>query len=151
MAITNMKPHHRVILGRNITLTAGAFYALSRAISYATMDPDRMTEAQLIITAEGRALGAWAVVWFIAAVMCVADMINRHTRYGLSVIVGIAFTWAAFHLGIWAWGGFSDFNLVAIALGWFAPAGMVFGLLLKVTALQDMLRCPHSKGVADGD
>jgi hypothetical protein len=116
------------------------------------MNPERMTEAQTIITAGGKALGAWALVWFVAAVLCVADMINRHTRYGLSVIVGVAFAWGTFHLGVWAFGTvFSDFSLVATAFGWFAPAFMIFGLLLKVTALQDMLRCPGTKAARDGD
>lgn len=149
---SHLKPHARVVMGRNVTLTAGAFYALTRAISYGTLNPDQLTEAQTIITADGRALGAWAAVWFIAAILCVADMINRHTRYGLSVIVGVAFTWGTFHLGVWAFGtGFTDFSLVSVAFGWFAPALMIFGLLLKVTALQDMLRCPGSKAAKDGD
>lgn len=149
---SHLKPHQRVVLGRNVTLTAGAFYALTRAISYGTLDPSRLTDAQTIITADGKALGAWAMVWFIAAVLCVADMINRHTRYGLSVIVGVAFAWGTFHLGVWAFGtSFTDYSLVSTAFGWFAPACMIFGLLLKVTALQDMLRCPNSKAARRGD
>lgn len=132
----------RVVIGRNITLTAGAIYALSRGLSYATMRPDTMNQAQLVITAEGRISWLWVGFWGLAAVFCVADMVNKHTRYGLSAVVGIALAWGLGHLATWVCTGFDDPSLIALAIGWLTPAGLVLGFLIKVTALQDMLRKP---------
>ena len=140
--VNHVKPHRRVVIGRNITLTAGAVYALTRALYYATASPDSLSAAQNIITGDGRVLGAWAAIWGIAAVLCVADMINRHTRYGLSAVVGLAFAWGIGYAIMWGVTGFTQFTLISAAIGWLTPAGLVFGFLIKVTALQDMLRKP---------
>jgi len=134
------KPESRVMVGRNIILTMGALYSLSRSIYYATLRPGSLSGAQEIITADGAALGIWSALWGLVTVLCVADMVNRHTRHGLSVLVGIAFAWGAGYLIIWACTGFTDYALVSSAIGWMAPAAFIFGFLLKVTALQDMLR-----------
>lgn len=136
----DVKARRRVVIGRNIALTAGAVYAFSRGLYYATTNPANLSPAQDILTADGRILGAWAAVWFAAMVLCVADMINRHTRYGLSAVVGIAFGWGIGYLLMWICTGFIDFSLLTSAIGWLTPAGLVFGFLIKVTALQDMLR-----------
>lgn len=136
----NLKPHQRVIVGRNIALTAGVMYSLSRAWYYVTVDPDSLSGAQDVIAANGSALGLWAGLWFATAVLCVADMVNRHTRYGLSMVVAIASGWGLGYLIIWAVTGFTDQGLLTSSVGWLTPAALVFGFLLKVTALQDMLR-----------
>lgn len=146
--MSNVNAARRVVLGRNITLTAGAVYALSRALSYATMRPDTMNQAQALITADGRVSWLWVAAWGAAAVFCVADMINRHTRYGLSAVVGIAIAWGIGHLATWACTGFQDPSLIALAIGWLTPAGLVLGFLLKVAALQDMLRTLQPPGDA---
>ena len=140
--MSKLKAAQRVVLGRNITLTAGAVYALSRALSYATMRPDTMNQAQAVITAEGRISWLWVAAWGAAAIFCVADMVNKHTRYGLSAVVGIALAWGVGHLATWVLTGFQDPSLIALAIGWLTPAGLVLGFLIKVTALQDMLRKP---------
>lgn len=137
-------PEKRVIIGRNITLTAGVIYGLSRAAYYATIPTDSLSGAQDIITANGQALWFWAALWALAAVFCVVDMVNRHTRHGLSAIVGLAFCWGIGYLLIWVLTGFSDPSLISSAVGWLTPAALVLGLLLKVTALQDMLRRPRA-------
>jgi hypothetical protein len=145
------KPHQRVIIGRNITLTSAAVYALTRALYYATTSPDALSDAQNIITTDGRFLGAWAAVWTITAVLCVSDMINRHTRHGLSAVVGLAAAWGIGYAIMWGVTGFTQFSLISAAVGWLTPAGLVFGFLLKVTALQDMLRqIMKPKGGANG-
>ena len=133
------RPHIRVIIGRNITLTAGAIYALTRAATYATLNPADLNRTEAVITADGRILGLWAAIWFAAAALCVADMINRHTRYGLSMIVGIAGAWGIAYGAVWACTGFTGDEWVR-AIGWLAPVTMIFGFLIKGTALQDMLR-----------
>lgn len=135
-----IKPDHRVIIGRNITLIAGTVYALSRCLYYATKTPDDISPAQDFITGGGDLLWAWSVAWGLAAVFCVADMVNRHTRHGLSAVVGLAFAWGFTYGAMWVVTGFRDFSLFSSAIGWLTPAGLVFGLLYKVTALQDMLR-----------
>lgn len=138
--MSKLKPDHRVVIGRNVTLIAGTVYALTRCLYYATKDPATVSPAQGIITADGHVLWAWAVAWGLAAAMCIADMVNRHTRHGLSVVVGIAFAWGVAYLLMFVFTGFRDIDLLSSAIGWLAPAGLVFGLLFKVTALQDMLR-----------
>lgn len=136
----NLRPETRVVIGRNIILTMGALYSLRQSLYYATTRPESLSGAQEVITADGGALGVWAALWGLAAVLCVADMVNRHTRHGLSALVGIAFAWGVGYAIIWAATGFTDFQLVNSAIGWIAPAVFIFGFLLKVTALQDMLR-----------
>jgi len=136
----DLKPARRVVIGRNVSLTAGAVYALTRGLTYATLDPAHLNQGQALITADGRALGVWAAVWLVAAALCVADMVNKHTRYGLSMVVGLAFAWGVGYLLIWGFTGFTNPDLVASAVGWITPAGLVLGFLLKVTALQDMVR-----------
>jgi len=128
------------MIGRNITLSAGVVYGLSRAFYYVTTPQGSLSEAQNIITANGMALGFWGALWALAAVYCVADMVNRHTRHGLSAIVGLAFCWGVGYLLIWVFSGFEDPSLISTAVGWLTPAALVFGLLLKVTALQDIIR-----------
>lgn len=140
--MSNVNPARRVVIGRNITLTAGAIYSLSRALSYATMDPATMNQAQAVITLDGAVSFLWVAAWGVAAVFCVADMINGHTRYGLSAVVGIALAWGTAHLATWVCTGFHDPSLIALAIGWLTPAGLVLGFLIKVTALQAMLLTP---------
>ena len=144
-----VRARRRVVIGRNIALTSGALYAFTRFLYYATANPDSLSPAQDIITADGKVLGAWAAVWLVACILCIADMINRHTRYGLSAVVGLAFAWGAGYLLMWICTGFIDFSLLTSAIGWLTPAGLVFGFLIKITALQDMLRT--QPGDADGD
>jgi hypothetical protein len=139
----NLRPETRVVVGRNIILTMGALYSLRQSLYYAMTRPESLSGAQEIITADGNALGVWAALWALAAVLCVADMVNRHTRHGLSVLVGIAFAWGVGYLLIWAFTGFADYMLLNSAVGWVAPAVFIFGFLLKVTAMQDMLRRPR--------
>jgi len=134
----DLKANRRVVIGRNITLTAGIIYSLSRSLYYATLNQTSASAAQDVITADGRLLGMWAGVWACAAACCVADMVNKHTRYGLSLVVGLAFAWGIAYGIMWAVTG--DATLLSSAIGWITPAGLVFGFLLKVTALQDMLR-----------
>lgn len=139
-------PEKRVMIGRNITLTAGIVYCLSRSVYYSTIRGDSLSGAQAVITGNGHALGLWAAVWGVAAILCVVDMVNRHTRHGLSVLVGIAFGWGIGYIIIWAVTGFSDFSLISSAVSWIAPAAFILGFLLKVTALQDLLRRPPAGG-----
>lgn len=138
--LRDISARRRVIIGRNITLTAGILYCLSRSIYYTTIQPGSLSGAQDVITGEGHALGLWAAAWAVAGIFCVVDMVNRHTRYGLSILTGIAFAWGIGYLLIWAFTGFQDFTLASSAVGWITPAAFIFGFLFKVTALQDMLR-----------
>jgi len=140
LGILNLPPSKRVVIGRNITLTAGAIYALSRFLYYATVNPAELSPAQDLFTLNGHIIGVWTGVWFAAAVFCVVDMINRHTRHGLSAVAAIAFGWGMGYLLVWVFTGFTDFSLFSSAISWLTPAGLAFGLLLKVTALQDMLK-----------
>ena len=133
----------RVVIGRNITLCAGILYALTRSIYYSTVRPETISGAQAVITADGHLLGLWGAAWGMVAALCIADMVNRHTRHGLSLLVSIAAVWGASYLIIWALTGFTDFSLVSSAIGWLGPAAFIFGFLIKVTALQDMLRRPR--------
>lgn len=135
-----IKPDHRVIIGRNITLTAAAIYALTRSLYYLVKDPGTVSPAQGVITADGQLLWAWGAAWIVACVFCIADMVNRHTRHGLSAVIGLAFAWGVAYLLMWIFTGFTDIELLSSAANWLTPTGMVWGLVFKVTALQDMLR-----------
>ena len=143
--LRDISARRRVMIGRNIVLTMAALYSMRQSIYYATINPDSLSGAQKIITGDATFLGLWSALWGLVTVLCVADMVNRHTRHGLSVLVGIAFAWGVGYLIIWACTGFIDFNLVNSAIGWIAPAAFIFGFLLKVNALQDML---HSRDPA---
>jgi ribose/xylose/arabinose/galactoside ABC-type transport system permease subunit len=145
----DVKARRRVVIGRNIALTSGAVYAFTRGIYYATTNPADLSPAQDVLTADGRVMGLWAAVWFTAMVLCIADMINRHTRYGLSMVVALAFGWGVGYFFIWACTGFTDFSVLSSAIGWLTPAGLVFGFLIKVTALQDMIRTQPPGGEDD--
>ena len=133
----------RVALGRNIVLSMGALYAVRQSIYYATIQEETLSEAQAVITADGAALGMWSALWGVVGVLCIMDMVNGHTRNGLSLLVGVSGGWGVGYLLIWAFAGFQDMNLVNSAIGWLAPSVFIFGFLLKVSALQDLLR---SKG-----
>ena len=146
MALINAEPSGRVILGRNITLVAGLIYCLSRSVYYAIIGPDGISGAQAVITGGGVLLGFWSAVWAIAGIFCIVDMVSRHTRYGLSILTGIAFAWGIGYLLMWAATGFRDLSLLNSAVGWITPAAFIFGFLIKVTALQDMLRRPEPDG-----
>lgn len=134
------KPEVRVMTGRNITLGAGIIYALTRSIYYATVKPESLSGAQSVITADGHLLGFWGAAWGMVATLCIADMVNRHTRHGLSLLVSICAVWGFSYAIIWAVTGFTDYSLISSAIGWLGPATFIFGFLLKVTALQDMVR-----------
>lgn len=142
----DISARRRVIIGRNITLSAGILYCLSRSIYYSTVRPETLSGAQEVITGDGHALGLWAAAWGLAAIFCVVDMVNRHTRYGLSILTGIAFAWGAGYAIIWAATGFTDYSLISSSIGWITPAAFIFGFLFKVTALQDMLRTAATVG-----
>jgi hypothetical protein len=133
----------RVALGRNIVLSMGALYAIRQSIYYATIREETLSPAQSIIAADGAALGVWSALWGVVGVLCVMDMVNGHTRNGLSLLVGVSGGWGVGYLLIWAFAGFQDMNLVNSAIGWLAPSVFIFGFLLKVSALQDLLQ---SKG-----
>jgi len=136
-------PEKRVVIGRNITLAAALIYCVSRSTYYSGIRPGDLSGAQEVLTADGQALGLWSAVWGLAAVFCIVDMVNRHTRHGLSMVVGIAFAWGIGYLLIWCFTGFTDISLINSAVGWITPAAFIFGFLLKVTALQDMLLAPR--------
>ena len=137
----DISARRRVALGRNIVLGMGALYAIRQSIYYATIQEETLSEAQAVITADGAALGMWSALWGVVGVLCIMDMVNRHTRNGLSLLVGITAAWGIGYLLIWAIGsGFQDMNLVNSAIGWLAPSVFIFGFLLKVSALQDLLR-----------
>jgi hypothetical protein len=127
------------MIGRNIILTMGAVYALRQSIYYATIGPDGLSQAQAIIAGGGHLLGVWSGLWGVVAVLCVVDMVNRHTRQGLSLLAGVALGWGVGYLLIWAFTGFQDFTLVNSAIGWLAPSVLIFGFVAKVSALQDII------------
>lgn len=138
--LRDISARRRVMIGRNITLGAGVLYALSRSIYYSTVRPEALSGAQAVITADGHLLGMWGAAWGMVAALCISDMVNQHTRHGLSLLVGITTVWGGSYLIIWAVDGFRDFSLVSSGISWLGPAAFILGFLLKVTALQDMIR-----------
>lgn len=148
----NLKVHNRVVIGRNITLTAAATYSLAQSVYYATLGTQTGTRAQDLLTAGGNLLGLWAALWAFAAVLCIVDMVNRHTRHGLSLVVGLAFAWGAGYALVWILEGLDDHLVIFAALRWIALATVILGFVVKVAALQAMLRMSAAPpGDADDD
>lgn len=136
-AATPARPgHHRT----QHHLASALLYCLLRRANYATSNPSDPTDTAALITGNGQLIWVWAGAWLTAAALRIADVANRHTRHGLSAAVGITATWGFAHLvgaAAAATTG-SDSRDWVTALAYHTPAGMVFGLLLKVTALHDM-------------
>ena len=125
--------------------SAGASQPIADEMSGKSLNPvapETLSGAQEIITADGGALGVWSALWGLVTVLCISDMVNQHTRHGLSVLVGITLAWGLGYAIIWGATGFSDFALISSAIGWLTPALFIFGFLIKVTALQDMIVFP---------
>jgi hypothetical protein len=136
------RPHTRVKIGRNVALVATSVYSLTRAVAYAPgLAGGQLTEPVALISLEGHLLWAWAAAWAIAAILCIADMFEGHTRRGLSFTVGLAIAWG-FGYGLsWAVYGFAfdrwtDWWVTAV--NYVTVPAIIAGLLYKVTALHDM-------------
>lgn len=149
MSILPRSPAKRIILGRIITLVSAFIYCAYRATAAFLPDPDNMPTGALLLSGNGRYLWVWGAVWVLAGAWCIADLAKGHTRYGLAAAVGLALAWASAHLIVWAASGFSNPDWVP-AIGAIAPCMIIFGLLLKVTALHDMVNKLASKDRSDG-
>jgi hypothetical protein len=125
----------RVTAGRVIALSAAAVYCLLRVFMLMS---GNLTPAGKIITADGALTWPWAAAWLTAAGWCVWDIIQHRTRHGLAFTVALAMTWGTGNVGVWAMDGFTGTGW-ASALGYYAPALIVFGLMLKIGALYDLL------------
>lgn len=125
----------RVTAGRVIALSAAAVYCLLRVFMLMS---GNITPAGMIITGNGALTWPWAAAWLTAAGWCVWDIIRHRTRHGLAFTVALAVTWGSGNVAVWADAGFTGTGW-ASALGYYAPALIIFGLMLKVGALYDLL------------
>ncbi|GAA3705144.1 hypothetical protein GCM10023081_46630 [Arthrobacter ginkgonis] len=139
MPLINLLPRQRIRLGRNVVLVATVVYCLTRAIAYLPFTyPPYLPTSVALISWDGVLVWVWASAWAVAAVVTVADMINRHTRYGLSLTVALTVAWSLGYVGAWAVSGFTSRDWLT-CITYLAPAVIIFGFLIKVTALQDVI------------
>ena len=128
----------RVAIGRAITLGAAAIFCISRALAYAPWTNPPLVGPIRLLSADGEYLWAWAAAWAIAAILCIADLLRGHTRYGLSLMVGLLAVWGASYGIVWAMTEAHTREwLTAATL--LPSAGVIYGLLYKITALRDLL------------
>lgn len=127
-------------LGRAIMLTSASIYALGQAARYL---PNPQTSengpASLDFVTVFVPQWFWAALWLVAAVLCVVDISRGVGRKGISLVVGLMFSWSTIYL-------FSYITTV-VESGWGSrewvsvftfgcTAGMVMGLLIKIGALK---------------
>lgn len=148
--MSRIKPHHRIRIGRNVALTGGTVYCATRSIAYMPgIAGGALTEPVALISMNGHLLWAWAGAWMLAAVLCVVDMIQGHTRRGLHLTVGLAVSWGLGYALSWAVYGFvfdrwTDWWVTSI--NYFTIPAIVWGLLVKVQALHTII---HPAGEVD--
>lgn len=127
-------------LGRAVMLTSACIYSLGQAARYL---PNPLVSdngpASLEFVTVFVPQWIWAGLWVVAAVLCAVDIARGVGRKGISLVVGLMFSWSALYL-------FSYINTV-LEHGWGSrewvsvftfgcTAGMVLGLLIKIGALK---------------
>jgi hypothetical protein len=138
MKVLPRNPVRRLVLGRLVTLTAAFTYCLLRAAAAFYPDPDRTPTGALLLSGNGNFLWVWGAAWLFAGGWCLVDLWQGHTRHGLPFAVGLAMAWGSAHAIVWVWSGFTNPDWIP-ALASITPCLIIFGLLLKVNALHEMV------------
>lgn len=130
--------NRRYYFGRTFMLVSAFLYAVSRAATYLPSPSQEIPKAidfvSLVVP-----VWFWAVLWLIAAGLCVLDLIRGVGRNGIGSVVGLMLAWATIYLisyidtvvhegwGSREWSTFAGFGFAG---------GMILGLLIKVGALK---------------
>lgn len=136
----NSLADRRYRLGRSIMLTSASIYCLGQAARYLPnpLHSDRGPAALDFLTLVVPQW-FWAGLWVVAALLCVVDVARGVGRKGISLTVGLMFSWSSLYL-------FSYVTTV-VEYGWGSrewvsvftygcTAGMVLGLLIKLGSLK---------------
>lgn len=124
-----------------VALSAIAIYCATRALAYAPgLVGGRMEQVVLMVSLNGHLLWLWAAMWAIAAILCIWDMIEGHTRRGMSLGIGLGVAWGAAYAFAWIIAGINgDWNTWWVtAVNYIALSAAIWGLLCKITAWQDV-------------
>lgn len=128
----------RITIGRTIALISAAMFATARGLAYTPQVDSVLTPAVRLLSMNGELLWVWAFVWLFAASLCFVDVIRGTTRYGLSLVAALIALWGLTYLGTWILtGAGQDGWLTGFTL--LGGAGIILGLLYKITALRDIL------------
>lgn len=119
-----------------MALAGAAVYAGTRAVAYLP-GLATVTGPVGLLSMNGHVLWAWSLAWAVAAVLCIVDMARRHTRHGLSLVIGLTTAWGVGYGLDWIVQGFDGREWLT-AITYIGPAVIAWGLLFKVTALHDM-------------
>ena len=128
----------KYFFGRKIMLTSAALYSLSRAATYL---PNSAQEAPKAIEFISVIVPTWfwALLWLIAATLCLFDLFKGTGRRGISTTVGLMLGWGTIYLISYidtiaheGWGS----REWSTAAGFTFGGGMILGLLIKIGALK---------------
>lgn len=137
------KPHIRVQTGRRIALTAIAVYCATRALAYSPgLVGGDMGQVVSMVSLGGALVWVWALAWAAAAILCVTDMVEGHTRRGLSLAIGLGLAWGAAYGIAWIANGINTGEWTTwwvTAVNYLTVSAAIGGLTYKVTALRDMV------------
>lgn len=135
------RPEKRIRIGRHLALVAIAIYCATRAIAYAPgLVGGRMEQVVVMVSLNGHILWVWAVAWGLAAVLCVADMIEGHTRRGMALAIGLGAAWGVAYAIAWVVAGIGGewTTWWVTAINYLTLSVAIAGLLYKITAWQDV-------------
>lgn len=128
----------KYFFGRKVMLASAVLYCATRAATYLP-NPDRETPKAMEFFSLVVPVWFWALLWVVAAVLCLIDLFRGQGRRGISTVVGLMIGWGSIYLisyidtvaseglGSREWSTFGHFTFAA---------GMILGLLIKVGALK---------------
>lgn len=135
------RPEQRIRIGRMVALSAIAIYCITRSLAYAPgLVGGRMEQVVLMVSLNGHLLWAWALAWLLAGVLCIADMIEGHTRRGMSLAIGLGAAWGAAYAIAWVVAGIHGewTTWWVTAINYITLSAAIWGLICKVAAWQDI-------------
>lgn len=119
----------------------GFLFCVTRGISYLPWyySNENLGMAVRILTSNGDIMWLWSGLWFVAAALFVWDMFVRGSHKGMIVALSLMTAWGAGY----AMAGVIETIELGVASRQFMtagtyifPAGMIFGMLMKVSRLR---------------
>lgn len=133
------KADQRYRTGRRVMLASAALFALSRALYYLPSTSNSELTPAINLLAGGTGIWVWVVAWGAVVALCIRDLFLPTSRLGISSLVAMLVLWgvtyAISYIGTViavGWGNREWFTFMTYA----GPAGIIFGLLMKVGSLK---------------
>ena len=137
-AMQPTSPDRKYLFGRRVMLISAILYATSRAATYLP-NPANETPKAIEFISVIVPVWFWALLWLLAAALCVVDLLQGVGRRGISSVVGLMLGWGATYVISYidtvlheGWGSREWSTAAGFAFG----GGMILGLLIKVGALK---------------